>query len=416
MAKRKYINEVFTPRNAQVTDMYVPRDVLEKMLLRSVNGSMHSFLFGESGSGKTWLYKKVLQSHKLNFRVANCARACNLDSLTDEIYSVCGGRTATKTGYKELTSASVSAIATAEISHEGNYELEKPDKLLDSYKQLNGGFTLKKKVAVIVLDNVETLLRRQDLLDELANIVILLDDERYSGYNVKYLIVGVPNEVIQYFGSTNNSSSVANRIEEIQKVSGLSKLQVSSLLRKGFIKYLKVKINDTVLHNLVEHVHEITLGVPQRIHEYCECLAYLIKENEWNYIPSLLEDADKQWLSKGLRESYGVVSSHLNSDETAEGRRNQVIYCIGKISGHEIDTNKIGEVLSHYFPNTAPESKSGIGQVLSYLCKTETPILKKVENSSHYVLADPRYLMCIRVSLYKDNNSENVRKRKFKLN
>ncbi|WP_299880009.1 hypothetical protein [uncultured Cocleimonas sp.] len=90
MLGRKKINEVFTPRNSNVnTNMYIPRAVLEQTLYRSVSGSMHSFLFGASGNGKSWLYKKVLSEKKLNYVVANCANASRKKSITKEIVSVC---------------------------------------------------------------------------------------------------------------------------------------------------------------------------------------------------------------------------------------------------------------------------------------------------------------------------------------
>ena len=50
-------------------------------------------------------------------------------------------------------------------------------------------------------------------MDELANIILLLDDERYSIYKVYFLLVGTPNGVLQYFRKTKNTESVSNRIK-----------------------------------------------------------------------------------------------------------------------------------------------------------------------------------------------------------
>lgn len=59
--KRKEPHEVFTPRQSEVNlDMYVHRPYHEKMLKRWLKETMHGFIFGESGSGKTWLYKNFL--------------------------------------------------------------------------------------------------------------------------------------------------------------------------------------------------------------------------------------------------------------------------------------------------------------------------------------------------------------------
>lgn len=416
MFGRKEINDVFTPRNSDVnTKMYIERESLEKELIRSVRGSMHSFLFGESGNGKSWLYKKVFADNKIDFVVANCASASMRKSIVDEIYDVCvENGTSNKATYSETKKAGVSAIGTAEISHQGNYEIKREGKLIESFKYLNE--RTSSKPTVIVFDNVETIFKNEELMGELSDIIILLDDQRYSKYNVKFLIVGVPNQVLEYFSSAKNPASVGNRIEEVQRVAGLSSKQVLEFCEAGFNKLLKIEINFPQIKRLSKHIFDITLGVPQRIHEYCEGLSYLIQDNGWEYNPTILDQADFNWLKKGLRENYSVIESHLNADETINGRRNQVIYALGIIANHQVNTTKIGEKIAEEFPNSAPESNSGIGQVLSYLTKGEKPVLRKIPNSSSYALTDPRYLMCIRIMLFKDGETESVRKKLFKLN
>jgi hypothetical protein len=413
--KRKEITEVFTPRSPSVNnDMYIKRNDLEKRLYRSVRGSMHTFLFGESGNGKSWLYKKVLAEKGINHVVANCANASRKSSLTDEIYSVCysvGDKT--KVAFKEVTKVGSSAIIKAEASSQDEYEVYQEDKLLSSFKKLSKN---KKEKSVIVLDNVETIFKDKKLMDELADIIILLDDSRYAEWQVKFLIVGVPNKVIQYFSEVKNTTSVGNRVEEMPKVSGLDYPQVLDLVERGFKEYLMIKIADTLIRRLVVHILNITLGVPQRIHEYCECLAYLIEDNKWLYDPSLLQKADESWLLKGLRESYSLIEKNLNAESTSDGRRNQVIYSLGKISNHLIDTNRVGDVIIKEFPNNKPDSNSGVGQILANLAKGKSPIITKIKNSNSYEIADPRHLMCIRVMLYKDPDTEKVEKKGFRLN
>jgi len=416
MFGRPDINEVFTPRNSEVNKtMYIEREVLEKELIRSIKGSMHSFLFGESGNGKSWLYKKVFSEKKIDYVVANCARASMKKSIVDEIYSVCIQNGASqKVSYSETKKAGVNVVATAELAHQGNYEIKQEDKLIESFIALNED--CNSKPVVIVFDNVETIFKNEELMSELSDIIILLDDSRYSQYNVKFLIVGVPNQVLEYFSSAKNPASVGNRIQEISRVAGLLPGQVVTFAEKGFQEHLKVNMSDTQLKRLARHVYDITLGVPQRMHEYCEGLSYIIEDNKWEYQPNLLEFADFNWLRKGLRENYSVIETHLNSDETTNGRRNQVIYALGKIAHHQVNTKTIGAQIEEEFPNNAPESKSGIGQVLSHLAKGDKPVLKKVANTGSYSLTDPRYLMCIRIMLHKDEESENVRKKLFKLN
>jgi hypothetical protein len=413
---RKDVSEVFTPRNQSVNaEMYIERGAHEKNLYRSVKGSMHSFLSGESGSGKSWLYKKVFSEKNINFKAVNCANASRQNSITNEIFSKCfKPGTATKTAYKETKKAGAAFGLTAELAHEVEYEIQPTDKLLKSYECLYN--SCKEQQTIIVLDNIETISKNQKLMDELSDILILLDDSDYAKYKVKFLLIGVPNEVLQYFSHTKNISSVGNRIDEIPRITGLDSNQILDFVTRGLVDYLKVSVPETGLKKISRHIYTITLGIPQRIHEYCEGLAYCIEDNNWNYNPSMLDEADTRWLQKGLRECYVVVQNHLNSDETIDGRRNQVIFALGRISTHQIDTHKIGVVIAQDFPNSAPDSNSGIGQVLASLTKGESPILKKTSNSSFYTFIDPRYLMCIRIILFKENETEKVKKKAFRIN
>jgi hypothetical protein len=377
---RSEISEVFTPRRENVNkQMYIDRGVHETNLYRSIKGSMHSFLFG------------------------------------DEIYAKCfKAGTATKKSFKETKKAGASMCFSAELAHEGQYEIHSEDKLLQSYRHLYEKHSGQQ--TIIALDNIETIFGNQSLMDELSDILILLDDSDYAEYRVKYLLVGVPNDVLQYFSTTKTVSSVGNRINEIPKINGLDSQQVLDFVKRGFINQLKISISQTELKRISRHIYTNTLGIPQRIHEYCECLAYCIEDNNWNYNPTLLDETDKNWVLSGLRESYIAIESHLNSDETSDGRRNQVIFALARISTHQIDTQKIGVVIAQDFPENAPESNSGIGQVLASLSKGEMPILKKINKSSFYTFADPRHLMCIRVMLFKDTETNRVKKKTFKIN
>lgn len=410
---RKKINEVFTPRNSRVNnDMYIARYKLESDLYRSVMGSMHSFLFGSSGNGKSWLYKKTFAQKKVNYVVANCANASRKKSLTMEIVAVCQTEEPLK---KEVTSTKkggVSAIGKAEYSHQTRYICAQEDELLMAFKSLSK----KNSKSVIVLDNVESIFKDDELMCELSDILILLDDEVYAQYNIKILIVGVPYEVFKYFNSAKNTTSVGNRIEELPRVAGLGHIHVSELVKRGFKKYLKANLTDSELDQISKHTFDVTFGVPQRVHEFCECLAYQLEDQSWVFHQDMLERANEAWLKKGLRESYTIIESHLNSIETIDGRRNQVIYAIGKHPNDKISTKSIANIVKKEFPLSSPSKNSGVGQVLAYLAKGDTPLLHKNEKSKSYSICDVRHLMCIRVMLHKQPMTEIVKKKGFSNN
>lgn len=412
MNERKQIIEVFTPRQSDVNrSMYVDRPNHEKLLLRALKRNSHTLIFGDSGNGKSWLYKKVLSENSIPYVIANCANASRLGSLTQEICScLIAPGTITKLGFSEEKAAEVSAyFAKGGLKHNANYDLAQEEPLLKAFKLFSENNKGKK---IVVLDNLESIFNSKKLMDELADIIILLDDERYAACNITLLIVGIPNGVLKYFSETKNLESVSNRIQEIEKVTNLDSGQVMEIIKKGFDQ-LAIRITGQTLIELSNHVWHVTLGIAQRVHEYCECLAYEIEDNDWKYEKSLLQKADISWLKQGLRQSYQVIESHLNSRETSVARRNQVIFCIARINKHQFDSNDIDGLIRKEFPNTIPDTNMGIGTILGDLSKGDMPLLNKNNKTNTFSIRDPRYLMCIRVALYKDQTSEKVIKKNF---
>lgn len=412
MNNRKPINEVFTPRKSDVNaDMYVERPDHEKSLRRALKRDSHTLVFGESGNGKSWLYKKVLDAEGINYVVANCANASRIGSITQEICkAIISPGTVKKLGFSEEKTAEINAcFAKGSLNHTGNYEIADDEPLLRAFKIFNDADPSKK---IVVLDNLESIFSSAILMDELADIVILLDDSRYSECNINILIVGIPNGVLQYFSQTKNVESVSNRILEVQKVDGLDSGQVMAIIRKGFSQ-LQIPITGNTLISLSNHVHDVSLGIAQRVHEYCEALAYEVEDNDWVYDKSLLSKADRQWLMQGLRQCYQVVEAHLNSRATAVARRNQVIYCLAKISAHQFESSDIDALIRKEFPTTVPATNMGLGSILTDLSNGDSPIIVKNDKANTYSVKDPRYLMCIKIMLHKDTTAEQVVKRKF---
>lgn len=411
---RKKVNQVFTPRRDEVNDlMYVNRPGLERDLRRAIDGSQHVVLCGESGNGKSWLYKKVFGS-EVRYVTANCANASRLSSLTKEIELVAfPGGAPVKTGYKETKDAKIGAgILGAGVSHEGSFSYSECDPLLAAFNKLfsnaKGGRT------VVVLENLESIFSNKLLMDELANILLLLDDPRYAALKIKFLIVGTPSGVLEYFANTPEMESVSNRLIELEKVSGFDADQVKDLVGRGFVSELGIVINEEDIDVLAKRIFYVTMGVAQRVHEYCEQLGYKIEDNGWRYANQLRRGAEHAWLTGGLRQSYTVLEANLNSRDTAVARRNQVIYSIGQLRTHQFYSSGIESIITREFPETVPETNMGIGSILTELSKGDCALLARNEKTGQYRVRDPRYTMCIRAALYINTITKKVAKRNFK--
>jgi hypothetical protein len=406
---QKKPEEVFTPRASDVNEsMYVDRPDLESALVRGLRSGMHLLIYGESGSGKTWLYKKVLKGLGVNVYVANLANASRLKSINAEFANLVSREQQPKqVGYSETTKAGVNAgVASGDLEHQGQYNLgekEPFESCLSHIRSLSG-----KGQAILVLDNLESIRSDQNLLTELANVITLLDDERYASYKVNILIVGVPGDLREYYQATPNLATVANRIREMPEVSRMTSEQCKNLIYQGFIQELKYNIDD--IDSVISHISWVTDRLPQRMHEFCLELAFLGESINRKIELNLLDETDKFWLNQSLASNYTVIESMMNERDTKVGRRNQTLYSLGLIESEEFKWSDVEEILRKEFPISTEKLALNLPQILSGLSVRDNPIIKRSPKGDAYCFSDPKYRMCLRAMLRKSSDSDSVEK------
>lgn len=244
------------------------------------------------------------------------------------------------------------------------------------------------------------------LLKELADLITLCDDERYSKYKVKILIVGVPSGVKEYFYKTPHHATVANRLVELPEVTRLEKAECDALVSRGFTEKLKYKIDD--IQSLLQHVGWITDRAPQVVHEYCLELAFLCEDSHRITFTSISQ-ADDDWLKKSQYYAYSVVESHMNERDTKAGRRNQTIFALSLCEGEQFKASEVEDLVRQEFPESTVGTVLNLPQMLSQLSKGERPLVRRSPKGDAFAFTDPRYRMVLRAMLKK--NEERVEKR-----
>ena len=399
--------EVFTPRSAEVnSQMYISRPSLETALRKALRGNLHMIIHGESGTGKSWLYKKTFRDAGIPFIVANLANASRLGTISAELKNIVDREGhAVKTSYEEEKSAEVSAlVAKADVSHSDQYQIGQMEPFEACLSYLCNH--ANKNPAVLVFDNLEAAFTPH-LLKELADLLILCDDERYAKYKVKILIVGVPNRVKEYFYNTPHLATVANRLVEIPEVARLEKAECETLVKRGLTEKLKYAVPD--LDEVVRHVVWISDRVPQIVHEYCLELAFLSEESQI-VTQAQVSAADDEWLSKSQYHAYSVVESHMNERNTKAGRRNQTLYALSLCEGEQFKAPEIEELVRKEFPISTGGATLNLPQMLSQLSSGERPLIRRSPKGDAFTFSDPRYRMVLRAMLKKETD-ERVEKR-----
>ena len=387
--------------------MYVPRPDLEAALRTALRGGLHLFIHGDSGTGKSWLYKKVFSDLSVAYVVANLANASRMGSISAEFQNLIDREgDATKVTFDEAKSADVSAgFASGSLSHTGQYEIGKKEPFeacLEFLRKRAG-----RHPAVLVFDNLEAAFDNECILKELADLVILCDDERYARYDVKVLIVGVPSGIKEYYYRTPHHATVANRLYELPEVSRLSRAECDQLVRKGFVEKLGYSVD--ALDEFLKHVAWITDRVPQMVHEYCLEAAFL-SEDLHRVDEAIMAAADEAWLSKSQYHAYSVIEGHMNERDTKAGRRNQTLYALSMCEGEEFKTAEVEENLRQAFPTSTLGTALNPAQILAALAGTERPDVRRSPKGDAFTFVDPRYRMVLRAMLTRTSDERVERK------
>jgi hypothetical protein len=401
-AYRAKPNEVFTPKAPLVNeDMYITRPHLEKTLKRAIDGTYHIIVHGDSGSGKSWLYKNVLKEIDCEYITINLPNASSNQSISETFkWFLNQMDDVKKVEYTQKKMAEVnSVVAKGQIDHVNKYVLTEKEPFLQCLEYVRK--KAKKKHGLIVFENLEAIFKDENLMRELGNLILLLDDEVYAKFNVKFLIVGVPNGIKEYFSKIDNTSSISNRLEEIPQVSKLSKEQVRTFVVKGFVEKLKVDLAPQELEELTEDVYWSTLGIPQRLHEYCLKVAFSLEDNGWTYNQNILKSSKGDWINQSLTSNYLNIEKLMNSRDTVVQRKNQVLYALGKVNKEEFKPSDIEELIINEFPSTAKVTMN-IGQLLSEISSSDNPPIKKTPKGDSYTFVDPKFCICIRMMLAKN--------------
>ena len=77
-------DEVFTPRSPAVNkNMYISRVEQELAILNQLTVDKNLIIHGESGTGKSWLFKQTFDRFSIKYAVVNMANAARMGDLNE---------------------------------------------------------------------------------------------------------------------------------------------------------------------------------------------------------------------------------------------------------------------------------------------------------------------------------------------
>ena len=402
---RKQPDDVFTPRSADVNDqMYVQRPDLELALRQALAGTKNIAISGESGNGKTWLYKRVFSTYDIHYEFINLANASLMGGLQEAFRDKVDrlenetkiGKT--KSGGLQVQPAGVGVKTDGSLTYSVGQK-SAFEKLLNLVRS-----KAKHKQAVLVYDNFESLLGNASLIKAVSDTVIMLDDDDLARCKVKLCIVGVPSDIKDYLSNaSSNITTIANRLTEIPEVARMSREEASAVAAKGFNK-LGYRMNVTSMNDFYDAIGWKTDRIAQHIHEYCLAIAHGAERNHFIVDQEIVQQAEKRWLKQTLIADYTTIEERMNAAGTKTGRRNQVLYSLGRCDAEEFRSGDIERIVRAEFPKNTNGISLNIAGNLAELSGGPKPLIRRTPKGDAYRFASPKYRMCLRTMLRKDRD------------
>ncbi|SHH37986.1 AAA domain-containing protein [Cognatiyoonia sediminum] len=269
--------DVFTPRSATVNkSMYVDRPEYERELKYALRSGYHLIVYGDSGCGKSWLYKKTFDNEGVDYATLdlnNCKTPDDVELLILEVIEQ--DQEWVEHERSELTEKGVMPYDVGR-KKSGSRTLRKAQ--LSAFEKLCKKLrsAAKRRRAIVVFENLEHAIMNDDIVTYLRSLVLSLDDVSLCKENVQICFVGVPHDIKGILTEENRYQTISNRVTEISEVSRLTRDQAKILFRQGFEQRLQMEIEafDYCLSQIVY----LTDRIPQYIHDLCLRIAFVAEE------------------------------------------------------------------------------------------------------------------------------------------
>jgi archaellum biogenesis ATPase FlaH len=162
--------DVFTPRAAAVNPRtYVSRPDLELRLSQALRMPKHIVIHGESGTGKTWLYKKVLGDLGYHIEVANMGLCSSLGSISDVLRAnVCRELSVSEEATKSVDGGVPALAKITATKKETTHHFH--DAFFQALTAVRS--RAKEKPACLVFDNLEQVVLKEGLIKELSGYLL----------------------------------------------------------------------------------------------------------------------------------------------------------------------------------------------------------------------------------------------------
>jgi hypothetical protein len=342
--------DVFTPRAPRVNHkMYIARREQERAMKRALDSNYCIVIYGDSGCGKSWLYRKVFADLGVSFSVLDLGTCEDQDDvdlkLLDRIADLEEFEEHRKTEERELDIRPMRVGGREKIAFESKRNASSPFKRLCSLMRSERNF----KRGVIVFENVEHILNKPNLMSFIQSKIMDIDNDEEASGDISIAVVGVPFELSKVLSEGNLYQTISNRIYEIPEIGHLESDQAEEFMKRGFIELLKFKFSydfDLCLRAIAT----ATNRVPQYLHDVCLLVSLAAKEGDGTITQELVEKAIVDWVVSSDKSAFTLVDDIVSSDRSRGKLKSKVLFCLSQIEDPHFSKSDITSLLEKFFP------------------------------------------------------------------
>lgn len=397
-------NQVFNPRGEYNSEMYVKRPEYEIDFESALESDLCILVHGQSGTGKTWLTRRMLEQEDIYYKIVNLATA----SIENSIYS-CFRSIMAREHWEIRVSRTETIAAEIKIPIAGS-QLESSsifdnsvDYFMEFLKFMQYRVRNKAKKRYIVFENMEAILDNDELIKQLANLITLIDDEEVAKYKTKFIIIGATKDIHQYFRKATTVNTIDNRLYELPDIGTLTVKQAKELMRRGFEKLEINFASADIKNDCIEEYTRVTGAIPQRIHELCLSFSQIVRRYGTSVGCEQVNEGIKRWVKTSLNKNYAYISRLLEKNDNVS-IKNKVLYCIAQMDELYFCIDDINEELNKEFPVFMKTCTDSSQSALDEFSQCNPPLLNKTEDVfGEYSFVDFKCALCLRVILLKKN-------------
>ena len=391
--------------------MYVNRPEHEDALRRGVQTGYNLVVFGDSGCGKSWLYKKVFKDEDIFYQIVDFSGAENVDDVDIQMLEIVSE-------YEEWTEKERKETSSTDIKpsrigigkeHETTFERNEKSPFIRLLSAIRG--FAGKRTSYLVLENLEYILDRPDIVRKIQMMLLALDDPNIGQHNVQICLVGVPSEIKEILADGNRYQTISNRVYEVPELTRIERRSVDLLVVRGLEQELEYNFESKTF--CCGRIAFVTYQIPQYVHDVCLHVA-LRAEDQLNTVdPDTVDEAVQDWIRSNSRQGIEFIRKWIMADRSAKGVRAKTMFAISRLDKHFFEASDVTDVLRKEFPKTFGDSKIQTLRTLRTMTAGDDKFLKCDAERQLFRVSTPHLRSALRVCLKKKIRDEGVEVRKF---